>query len=141
MLLCENLGSIETIMSASPERISSISGLGETIGQSVYDYFSQTGAKDLINRLRSYGVNMQFHSDKVSSKLTGMNIVVTGTLANYSRKEIEDTIKQNGGTVTSSVSKKTKYVIVGDNPGSKAVKARELNIPILTENEFEEMIR
>ena len=141
LLLCENLGSIETIMSASPERISSISGLGETIGQSVYDYFSQTGAKDLINRLRSYGVNMQFHSDKVSSKLTGMNIVVTGTLANYSRKEIEDTIKQNGGTVTSSVSKKTKYVIVGDNPGSKAVKARELNIPILTENEFEEMIR
>ena len=70
-----------------------------------------------------------------------MNIVVTGTLANYSRKEIEDAIKQNGGTVTSSVSKKTKYVIVGDNPGSKAVKARELNIPILTENEFEEMIR
>lgn len=141
LLLCENLGSIEAIMSASPERISSISGLGETIGQSVYDYFSQTGAKDLINRLRSYGVNMQFHSDKVSSKLTGMNIVVTGTLANYSRKEIEDAIKQNGGTVTSSVSKKTKYVIVGDNPGSKAVKARELNIPILTENEFEEMIR
>ena len=140
LLLCEEFGSIERIMSATPEEISNIPGLGNTIGYSVYDYFSLDSTRLLIRRLEESGVNMHYQSEKLSSKLSGYSIVVTGTLSNYSRKEIEELIKKNGGTVSSSVSKKTSFVLVGENAGSKAEKAKALNIRMITEDEFSEMI-
>lgn len=139
-LICEQYGDIDAIMNASETDISSIPGIGTVIGASVCDYFSQDSVKDLINRLKTAGVNMVYASGRKSSKLSGMKIVVTGTLSRYSRKDIETLITENGGTVSSSVSKNTSFVILGDNPGSKAAKAASLNIRTVSEDEFETMI-
>jgi DNA ligase (NAD+) len=84
---------------------------------------------------------MVYRSGKESSKLDGKTIVVTGTLSGYSRKEIEDLIQRNGGKVSSSVSKKTSFVLAGENAGSKADKARQLNVPMITEEELQSMLK
>ena len=139
-LLCEHYGSIDAIMNASENEISAIPGIGYVIGNSVYSYFKQDFAVTLIERLKGSGVNTVYHSSKKSSKLSGMKIVVTGTLENYSRKDIETLISDHGGTVSSSVSKNTSFVIVGENAGSKASKAAELKVKTLSEKEFEELL-
>ena len=139
-LLCEHYGNIDSIMNASESDISSIPGIGSVIGNSVCDYFKQDIAVSLIDRLKESGVNTVYQSSKKSSKLSGMKIVVTGALSNYSRKDIETLITDHGGTVSSSVSKNTSFFIVGENAGSKAARAAELKIKTLTEKEFEELI-
>ena len=139
-LICEQYGTIDAIMDASESDISSIPGIGSVIGNSVCNYFNQDFAVSLIARLTASGVNTLYHSDKKSSKLSGMKIVVTGTLSKYSRKEIEKLITDNGGSCASSVSKNTSFVIVGDNAGSKADKAAQLNIKTISEDDFEAML-
>ncbi|MBR3355186.1 MAG: NAD-dependent DNA ligase LigA [Oscillospiraceae bacterium] len=139
-LLCEHYGTIEAIMNASESEISSIPGIGNVIGNSVRNYFNQDFAATLISRLKEAGVNTTYQSSKKSSKLSGLKIVVTGTLSKYSRKEIEDLISDHGGSCSSSVSKNTSYVIVGENAGSKAEKALQLKIKTLTEDEFESLL-
>ena len=139
-LICEQYSSIDAIMNASESEISSIPGIGNVIGASVSNYFKQDFAANLISRLKASGVNTVYQSSKKSSKLSGMKIVVTGTLSKYSRKEIENLISDNGGSCSSSVSKKTDFVIVGENAGSKADKAAQLNIRTLTEEEFESLL-
>ena len=139
-LICEQYGDIDSIMEASESDISSIPGIGDVIGASVCDYFSQESAKELIEKLKDAGVNTVYVSNKKSSRLAGMKIVVTGTLSRYSRKDIETLITDNGGTVSSSVSKNTSFVILGENPGSKAAKAASLNIRTVSEDEFESML-
>ena len=112
------------------------------MAKSVYEFFSQNQTRDLINRLKEYGINIEDKVDINSdNRFEGKVFVLTGGLDNYSRKEAEEIIEKFGGKTSSSVSKKTSYVIAGESSGSKLNKANELGIPVIDENEFIEMIK
>lgn len=139
-LLCERFKDMDGLMAATDDAISAIYGIGPTIAQSVTEFFAKDGAKDLIHRLKEAGLNMVYRSTRQSSKLDGMTFVVTGTLETLSRDEANALIESNGGHAAGSVSKKTTYVVAGESAGSKLTKAQELEIPVLTEQQFLEMI-
>lgn len=139
-LLCERYSDIDEIMRASETDIASVYGLGPVIAQSVVAFFSTDGAKDMVYRLREAGLTMHYRSNKQSNKLYGLTFVVTGTLETMSREDAHAFIAANGGKAASSVSKKTSYVVAGDNAGSKLTKANELGVPVLTEQAFIEML-
>jgi len=139
-LLCERYGDIDALMEAKEEDISQIYGIGQVIADSLTAFFATEGARDLIRRLRELGLNMKYISARASSKLSGMTIVVTGTLPSLSRDEANALIENNGGRASGSVSKKTNYVLAGENAGSKLTKARELGVPVITEQQLREMI-
>ncbi len=141
ILICERFGSMGDLQKASSDEIAAIEGLGSVIGDNVAEYLAMESVRDLLVRLETAGVNMVYRSGRESSKLEGKTIVVTGTLSGYSRKEIEDLIQRNGGKVSSSVSKKTSFVLAGENAGSKADKARQLNVPMITEEELQSMLK
>ena len=129
-------------MEASVESLLAIDDMGEIMAESVYDFFSQEQTRDLIDKLKSSGVNMQIEeTNMVDSRFEGMIFVLTGGLENYSRKEAEDIIESFGGKTSSSVSKKTTYVLAGEDGGSKLTKAQSLGITIINENEFINMIK
>jgi DNA ligase (NAD+) len=141
-LLIEEFPSIDALLAASKEELAGVKGFGPRRADSVYNFFHSPAGEKLVKDLRDAGVKL---TEDVKPKvkggaLDGKTVVVTGTLQNYSRKEIEDAIKEHGGKATSSVSKNTDYVVVGDSPGSKADKAHQLGIPVLTEDEFEKLI-
>ncbi len=139
-LLAERFGTMENIMAAAQEDIVAIEGFGGVMAESVAAFFSKEGTKDLISRLAAAGVNMAYRGNRRSDKLAGLTIVVTGTLPTLSRDEAEALIAQNGGKASSSVSKKTSYVLAGENAGSKLAKAAELSIAIIDEDELKRMI-
>jgi DNA ligase (NAD+) len=144
-LLAQEFGNIDDLMHASVDRLSQIDGVGPILAQSVHDYFKSETGKKTVEQLRDLGVKLAEKARpspaQVGGKdLTGKTFVVTGTLAKYSREEIESLIKQLGGKVTSSVSKNTDYVVAGEKAGSKLDKARELGVTVLTEAEFEKLI-
>ena len=139
-LICEKFGTMERIMQASPEEISAINGVGEVIAASVRDFFAEEGARDLVRRLSEAGVNMTYQSSLQSRKFEGLTFVVTGSLENFSRDGANDAIRANGGNAASSVSKKTSYVVAGEAAGSKLEKARSLGVPVLTEQQFIDML-
>ena len=121
----------------------SIEGIGPNIAQAIADWFNEDSNKLIIERLKKYGLDPHQDIEENSSNdlpLSGLNIVVTGTLANYSRDGIKELIKTNGGKSSDSVSQKTDYVVIGEKPGSKAEKAAKLGIPILTEDQLIELI-
>ena len=128
------------IAAASPEEIAEIPGIGDRIAQSVYDFFRSRGTEDLIGKLRRAGVNLTYTSTRSGDSLAGMTVVVTGSLVRFTRAEIEQLIEDNGGRASSSVSKKTSFVVAGGNAGSKLDKARQLGIEVLTEEEFIERL-
>ncbi len=140
-LICRRFGHIDAIMSAKSEELSCIDGIGEVIAQSAVTFFSNEGARDLVERLRRSGVNMSYVSSEESRKLEGMTIVVTGTLETLSREQANELIANNGGKAASSVSKKTSYVLAGENAGSKLTKANELGITVLSETQFLNMLK
>ena len=127
-------------MAATQEDIVAIEGFGGVMAESVAAFFSKEGTKDLISRLAAAGVNMEYRGNRRSDKLAGLTIVVTGTLPTLSRDEAEALIAQNGGKASSSVSKKTSYVLAGENAGSKLTKAAELSVPVIDEDELKRMI-
>ena len=143
-MLANNFGSIGAIADAGKETLESIEGIGPNIAQAIVDWFSQDTNKIIVERLKHFGLDPRIEiRDRSSAEdlpLYGLNIVVTGTLQAYSRDGIKALIKENGGKSADSVSKKTDYVVVGDNPGSKAEKAVKLGVPILTEQQLIEMI-
>ena len=143
-MLANNFGSIGAIADAGKETLESIEGIGPNIAQAIVDWFSQDTNKIIVERLKRFGLDPRIEiRDRSSAEdlpLYGLNIVVTGTLQAYSREGIKALIKENGGKSADSVSKKTDYVVVGDNPGSKAEKAAKLGVPILTEQQLIEMI-
>lgn len=141
-LLAKNFHNIDNLMSASIEDINAIPDMGMILATNIYNFFRDEDNMKLINDLKEIGLNMNFLGDAVkqNEKLLNKRIVVTGTLKNYSRDEVQELIEKNGGLWSSSVSKNTFAVVVGDNPGSKYDKAKELGITILTEEEFEELI-
>ena len=144
-LLANNFGSLDGIENARQDMLESIEGIGPNIAQAITDWFAQDSNKIIVERLKRYGLDPRVEVKDTSAEenlpLKGLNIVVTGTLQAYSREGIKALIKEYGGKSADSVSKKTDYVVVGDNPGSKAEKAAKLGVPILTEQQLLEMCR
>jgi len=139
-ILAENFESLEDLANASLERLMEIEGIGEEVAKSIIEYFRNEKTREIIGKLKKAGVNMK--SSIVKGKaLRGLKFVVTGELDRWSRKEIEEFIESLGGKVSSSVSKKTDYAIVGRNPGSKYQKAQKLGVRILNEDEFIELVK
>jgi len=141
-LLADKFGSMEELMAASEDEIMAIPEIGPTIAKSVTTFFAQEQNRELVRKLKRAGVNMQLRKDKKSGlHLEGKTFVLTGTLQGYTRTEAKEKIESLGGKVTSSVSKKTDYVVAGENPGSKYEKARKLGITILDEAEFNTLLK
>lgn len=140
-LLCEKYHSLEDIAAAPLEELSLIEGFGETMAQSVVDYFAVKSSADLLQRIADYGINT--HAEEkapAGTSLDGISFVITGTLPGMSRTEAAELITANGGKVMSSVSKKTGILLAGENAGSKLEKAQTLGIRIISEAELLEMI-
>lgn len=139
-LLCQKFGDVDSIMAASAEDIAAIDGFGEILAQSVYNAMREPHRVKLIERLKELGLNMTYTSKQVSDKLNGLTFVLTGTLPTLKRDQAKEMIEQRGGKVSGSVSKKTSYVVAGEEAGSKLTKANELGITVLTEEQFLQMI-
>lgn len=140
-LLASHFGSMEKIADASAEELMEVGEVGPKIAEGVREFFSESANRKLIDRLKHAGVNMkEERKAPVSSKLAGKTFVFTGTLANHSREEAEALVASHGGKAGGSVSKKTSYVVVGTDPGSKFDKAKTLGVPILTESQFEKLV-
>ncbi len=140
-LLCRHFPDADQVMAASAEEIAEIDGFGEVMAQSVAAYFAEPEARELIEHFRKAGVNLKETVEETGTALAGKTFVLTGTLPTLSRSEAKALIEQNGGKVSSSVSKKTDYVLTGEAAGSKLTKAQELGIPILGEEEFRHLIQ
>lgn len=139
-LLCQKFGSVDSIMAASADEIASIDGFGEILADSVYNAMREPHRVKLIERLKELGLNMTYTSRQISDKLNGLTFVLTGTLPTLKRDQAKEMIEQRGGKVSGSVSKKTSYVVAGEEAGSKLTKANELGITVLTEEQFLQMI-
>jgi DNA ligase (NAD+) len=128
-------------MNATPEELTAVPDVGEITAANIHQWFAQPQSRHMIQRLRQAGVN--FESKRVISdaRFAGKTFVLTGALSKFTRDEATEKIELFGGKASGSVSKKTSFVVVGENAGSKERKARELGIPILTEDEFLEMIQ
>ncbi len=139
-LLAERFNSMEALQEATSEQMCAIEGVGSVIAEGVIEYFAQSENQALIIELRQLGIKMAVDADQqtviLPQSLAGKTFVITGTMEQLERLEAEQQIKARGGKATSSVSKKTDYVVVGANPGSKVAKAQELGIKILDEAEF-----
>ncbi len=141
--LAEHFGTIDKLKKASFEEIDSIPNIGGAVGKSVYDYFQDSHNLDFIAKLLKNGVTLQTTNYKQQTKgpLSGKKVVVTGSLETMSRDEAKEAVRNAGGDWVSSVSKNTDYVVVGEEPGSKADKARDLGVKILNEKEFLEILK
>ena len=141
-ILASYFHDIDSIMDASVESLTVINDIGEVIAKSVYSYFHDEKNINMINKLKSFGVNMEYLGKKVvyNEAFSGKTFVLTGSLTLYTREEAREIIESLGGKTSESVSKKTSIVVVGDNPGKKYEKALELGIIIWTEEEFKEMV-
>lgn len=140
-LLSDKFGSMDKIISASTEEIASIDGFGMIMAESVTEFFSHPESRELVDRLKSLGVNMIGEETVKENRFDGKVFVLTGTLTEFKRSEASKIIESLGGKTSSSVSKKTDYVIAGEDAGSKLQKANELGITVLSEQEFAEMIK
>jgi len=140
-ILADHFGSMEALMNASLEDLTAIEGFGGIMAQSVLDFFSLEQSKREIEALAALGVNMLSQKEKIDNRFDGKTFVLTGTLPTYSRNEASEIIEKFGGKTASSVSKKTSYVLAGEEAGSKLVKAQSLGVTIITEEEFNEMIK
>ena len=135
-LLCDKLGDIDAILSASVEEIESIDGFGRLTAEAVVEAFREPHMIKTVRELKELGVNTSYQKAANSDKLEGKSFVITGTLPTMKRDEAQALIERNGGTVKSSVSKKTDFVLAGDDAGSKLAKARELGIKVIDEAEL-----
>ena len=134
---------LEILLAASEEQLQTVDGVGPQIAKSLKITTEQKSFQYLIQKLTSAGVTLALGSDELAKlanrptgKLTGKTLVVTGTLSKYSRDQIEVLIKEHGGKAAGSVSKKTDYLVAGDDAGSKLKKAKELGVPVLDEAGF-----
>jgi DNA ligase (NAD+) len=141
-ILAEYFGSLEALMSAGQEELANIDQIGPTMAESVYEYFRNPDNRAVIDQLLAAGLRPQQPKARPQreGKLQGKTIVVTGTLENFTRQQIEQAIRQAGAKPSGSVSKKTDYVLAGENPGSKLDKARELGVEVINEKEFLELL-
>ncbi len=138
-LLCEKFGSIDAVMSASESEISEIDGFGGVMSTGAVKAFSEPHFIHLINRLKAAGVKMEYHKEVKDDRFAGLTFVLTGTLPTLKRDEAKKIIESFGGKASGSVSKKTDYVLAGEEAGSKLTKAQELGVKIISEDEFLKM--
>jgi DNA ligase (NAD+) len=140
-LLAEHFSSLEELAAAKEEQLEEVPEVGPKVAASIVEFFSEAANRQLIKRLNKAGVHPTAEKRKVKSdKFAGKSFVFTGGLANRSREEAGEIVQQHGGKVSGAVSKKTDYVVVGTDPGSKYDKAKELGVTILTEPEFEKLL-
>ncbi len=139
-LLAEEFRTLDALAAADADAILKIDGMGDIMAQSILDFFAKQGTRDLMERLRAAGVNFTYVGEEKTNLLAGKTLVVTGTLPTLSRSDAEALIVKNGGKAAGSVSKKTAYVVAGEAAGSKLTKARELGIPVITEDDLLRMV-
>ena len=140
-LITQKFSTLDELKNATVESLSEIDGIGDKMGESVYEFFHDEENLKLIDELKELGIDPVANNEKKSDVLGGKTFVLTGTLQNMTRDEASEIIKQHGGKTSSSVSKKTDFVLAGENAGSKLDKAKDLGVIILTENDFLEMIK
>lgn len=139
-LLMKHFGSIEKLSETSPEEISAVENFGDILANNIFTALHEPHMTELIERLKSYGVNTVYQSDVKSDKLAGLTFVITGTLPDMTRDEAKTLIEQNGGKCSGSVSKKTSYVLAGEEAGSKLTKAQQLGVTVISQQQLIEMI-
>ncbi len=140
-VLASTFGSLDALMAASLEELTEVSDVGGVTAANIRDWFSQEQSVHMVERLRQAGVNFESKRVVTDARFAGKTFVLTGALSKFTREEATEKIELLGGKAAGSVSRKTSFVVVGENAGSKERKARELGIPILTEDEFLEMIQ
>ncbi len=140
-LISEHFGNMDAVLQATAEDFEAIEGFGGVLAKSAVEFFSLTESKNMIERLRILGLNMNSLKEISDTRFQGKTFVLTGTLPTYSRKEAADIIESFGGKVSSSVSKKTNFLLAGEEAGSKLDKAAALGVQIIDESEFNEMIK
>lgn len=139
-LLMKHFGSIEKLSETSPEEISAVENFGDILANNIFTALHEPNMTELIERLKSYGVNTVYQSDVKSDKLAGLIFVITGTLPDMTRDEAKTLIEQNGGKCSGSVSRKTSYVLAGEEAGSKLTKAQQLGVTVISQQQLIEMI-
>ena len=139
-LLMKHFGSIEKLSETSPEEISAVENFCDILANNIFTALHEPHMTELIERLKSYGVNTVYQSDVKSDKLAGLTFVITGTLPDMTRDEAKTLIEQNGGKCSGSVSKKTSYVLAGEEAGSKLTKAQQLGVTVISQQQLIEMI-
>lgn len=140
--IAKHFKTIRNLMQAEVEEIAELEDVGQIMAESIYEFFKQEQTIDLIEKLENAGLNMKEETEEgVDERFKGFTFVLTGSLENYTREQAGEIIEKLGGKVSSSVSKKTSYVIAGEEAGSKLTKAQELGVTILNETEFMEMVK
>ncbi len=142
--IARDLKHLDRIVNASAEELTEVEGIGPIVAQSVHEFFARDRTRQLVEKLRRAGVNFEgpapAAAPDVEQTLTGRTFVLTGGLEGFTREEAQAEIEVRGGKVTNSVSKKTSYVVVGENPGSKLGKAEQLGVPLLDEAAFRQLL-
>ena len=138
--LAAAFGSLDKLMEATLEELTQVPDIGEVTAESICEWFAQPQSRHMVRRLKEAGVNFESKRVVTDTRFAGKTIVLTGALSRFTREEATEKIELFGGKASGSVSKKTSFVVAGENAGSKERKARELGIPVLTEDEFLEML-
>lgn len=140
--IMKHFKTFEVLKNADMEALKAVKDIGEVSAQCIYDFFHNEKNEALLNRLKDYGVNMEYIPEEgADERFLGQTFVITGTLPNMERKEAAALIEKFGGKVSGSVSKKTNYVLAGENAGSKLTKANELGITVISEDKLLEMTK
>ena len=141
-ILAKRFENLDNLSKASFESLSFVEEIGPIVANSIREFFEQDQTKDLIKRLKKAGVNMaRLKDDEEDDRFAGKTFVLTGSLEKYTREQASEIIEKFGGKTSGSVSKKTSYVLAGEDAGSKLTKAQSLGIQIITEEEFTEMCK
>ena len=140
-VLASHFGNLDALMNASLEELTEVADVGEITARNIAQWFAQPQSRNLIEKLRNAGINFESKRMVADTRFAGKIFVLTGALSKFTRDEATEKIEAFGGKAAGSVSKKTTYVVVGENAGSKERKARELGIPILSEDDFLAMIQ
>ena len=139
-VLSREFGTIEELMAADVERLNAVEGIGPIVAQAIRDFFDNPQAQDLVQQLLDAGVKPELPPPPVQGPLSGKTFVITGTLSEP-RARFEERIRELGGAVADSVTKKVDYVVVGDNPGSKLAKAEKLGIEVIDEAGLKKLLK
>ena len=140
-VLATSFGTLDALMAATLEELTAVPDVGAVTAQNIVQWFAQPQAQEMVTKLRDAGVNFESKRVITDTRFAGKIFVLTGALSKFTREEATEKIELFGGKASGSVSKKTSYVVVGENAGSKERKARELGIPILSEDDFLSMIQ
>ena len=141
-ILAKRYENMDNLAEATVESLSMVEEIGPIVANSIREFFEQEQTKDLLKRLKDAGVNMERQkSEDEDERFAGKTFVLTGTLEKYSREEASNIIEKFGGKTSSSVSKKTSYLLAGEDAGSKLTKAQNLGVQIITEAEFDDMCK